>query len=110
MLTIRLRRQGAKKSPFYRLVVIDSRAASDGRALEVVGHYDPTADPEALTVQRGRVDHWVAQGAQMSDTVRTLIARNPAAAADVEAEADAGGPAAATPAAEAPAAGESAVS
>ena len=48
MLTIRLRRQGAKKSPFYRVVVIDSRSARDGRALEVVGHYDPTAQPEAL--------------------------------------------------------------
>ncbi|MCY4637218.1 MAG: 30S ribosomal protein S16 [Acidobacteria bacterium] len=81
MLTIRLRRQGAKKSPFYRLVVIDSRSARDGRALEVVGHYDPTVQPEALTVKIDRIEHWVALGAQMSDTVRTLIARNPAAAA-----------------------------
>ena len=79
MLTIRLRRQGAKKSPFYRLVVIDSRSARDGRALEVVGHYDPTAQPETLTVKRDRVEHWVARGARMSDTVRTLIARHPAA-------------------------------
>ncbi len=81
MLTIRLRRQGAKKSPFYRVVVIDSRSARDGRAREVVGHYDPTAQPEALVVKRDRIAHWVARGAQMSDTVRTLIARNPAAAA-----------------------------
>ena len=81
MLTIRLRRQGAKKSPFYRLVVIDSRSARDGRALEVVGHYDPTTQPEALTVKHDRVAHWVGRGAQMSDTVRTLIARHPAAAA-----------------------------
>lgn len=84
MLTIRLRRQGAKKSPFYRLVVIDSRSARDGRALEVVGHYDPTVQPEALTVKIDRIEHWVARGAQMSDTVRTLIARNPAAAAASE--------------------------
>ncbi|MCE2538896.1 MAG: 30S ribosomal protein S16 [Acidobacteria bacterium] len=84
MLTIRLRRQGAKKSPFYRLVVIDSRSAPDGRALEVVGHYDPTVQPEALTVKIDRIEHWVALGAQMSDTVRTLIARNPAAAAGGE--------------------------
>ena len=80
MLTIRLRRQGAKKSPFYRVVVIDSRSGRDGRALEVVGHYDPTVQPEALTVKIERVEHWLARGAQMSDTVRTLIARNPAAA------------------------------
>lgn len=80
MLTIRLRRQGAKKSPFYRVVVIDGHAARDGRALEVVGHYDPTADPEALTVKHERIEHWVALGAQMSDTVRTLIARHPAPA------------------------------
>lgn len=80
MLTIRLRRQGAKKSPFYRLVVIDSRSARDGRALEVVGHYDPTAQPETLVVKLDRVEHWVARGARMSDTVRTLIARHPAAA------------------------------
>lgn len=79
MLTIRLRRQGAKKSPFYRLVVIDSRSARDGRALEVVGHYNPTAQPEALTVKRERVEHWTARGARMSDTVRTLLARHPAA-------------------------------
>ena len=86
MLTIRLRRQGAKKSPFYRLVVIDSRSARDGRALEIVGHYDPTVQPEALTVKLDRIEHWVALGAQMSDTVRTLIARHPAAAAGSEEE------------------------
>ena len=84
MLTIRLRRQGAKKSPFYRLVVIDSRSACDGRAIEVVGHYDPTVQPEALTVKRDRIDHWMARGAQMSDTVRTLIARHPGVAAASE--------------------------
>ena len=94
MLTIRLRRQGAKKSPFYRLVVIDSRSARDGRALEVVGHYDPTAQPEALTVRRERVEHWTARGARMSDTVRTLLARHPAPpAADGESAPAAGEPA-----------------
>ena len=65
-------------------MVIDSRSARDGRALEVVGHYDPTVQPEALTVKLDRIEHWVAQGAQMSDTVRTLIARNPGAAATGE--------------------------
>ena len=78
MVTIRMRRQGAKKSPFYRLVVIDSHAARDGRAIEVVGHYDPTSQPESLRVDRERLDHWVSRGAQLSDTVRTLLVRHPA--------------------------------
>ena len=77
MVTIRMRRHGAKKSPFYRLVVIDSHSARDGRALEVVGHYDPKTQPETLRVERERIDHWVGQGAQLSDTVRSLLARQP---------------------------------
>ena len=76
MLTIRLRRQGAKGRPFYRVVVIDSRAARDGRALEVVGYYDPTVQPEGLTADTERIGHWVARGARLSDTVRTLLARH----------------------------------
>ena len=78
MVTIRMRRQGAKKSPFYRLVVIDSHAARDGRAIEVLGQYDPTAQPEKLNVNRDRVEHWMSKGAKLSDTVRTLLARHPA--------------------------------
>ena len=77
MVTIRMRRQGAKKSPFYRLVVIDSHSPRDGRALEVVGHYDPKTQPETLRVDRERIDHWVGRGAQLSDTVRSLLARQP---------------------------------
>ena len=73
-----MRRQGAKKSPFYRLVVIDSHAARDGRAIEVLGQYDPTAQPEKLNVNRDRVEHWMSKGAKLSDTVRTLLARHPA--------------------------------
>jgi small subunit ribosomal protein S16 len=72
-----MRRHGAKKSPFYRMVVIDSHSARDGRALEVVGHYDPKTQPETLRVERERIDHWVGQGAQLSDTVRSLLARQP---------------------------------
>ena len=72
-----MRRHGAKKSPFYRTVVIDSHSARDGRALEVVGHYDPKTQPETLRVERERIDHWVGQGAQLSDTVRSLLARQP---------------------------------
>ena len=78
MVTIRLRRQGAKKRPFYRLVVINSHDARDGRAIEVIGHYDATSQPETLHVDLPRLDHWVGKGAQLSDTVRTLLARNPA--------------------------------
>ena len=77
MVTIRMRRHGAKKSPFYRMVVIDSHSARDGRALEVVGHYDPKTQPETLRVERERIDHWVGQGAQLSNTVRSLLARQP---------------------------------
>lgn len=77
MVTIRMRRHGAKKSPFYRIVVIDSHSASDGRALEVVGHYDPKTQPETLRVERERIQYWVEQGAQLSDTVRSLLGRQP---------------------------------
>ena len=79
MLMIRLRRQGAKARPFYRVVVIDRRSARDGRALEVVGHYDPTLQPEVLRANLERIEHWISRGAQMSDSVRTLLARHPEA-------------------------------
>ena len=80
MLTIRMRRVGAKKRPFFRVVVTESHTARDGRALEVLGHYNPTAQPETLVLDRGRLEHWVARGAQPSDTVRTLLVRHPAPA------------------------------
>ncbi len=76
MLMIRLRRQGAKKRPFFRLVVVESHTARDGRAIEVVGHYSPTAQPEELVLKRERLDYWLGCGAQPSDTVRTLLARH----------------------------------
>lgn len=78
MLTIRMRRQGAKKRPFFRLVVTESHTARDGRALEVLGHYNPTTDPETLQLKRDRLGFWLAKGAQPSDTVRTLLSRHPA--------------------------------
>lgn len=80
MLMIRLRRQGAKKRPFFRLVVVESHTARDGRAIEVVGHYNPTAQPEEFTLKRDRLEHWLECGAQPSDTVRTLLARHREAA------------------------------
>ncbi len=80
MLMIRLRRMGTKKRPFYRVVVTDSRTARDSRAVEVLGHYDPTTQPESFDIDRERLAHWVQAGARPSDTVRTLadrLARRP---------------------------------
>ena len=78
MVVIRLRRAGSKKRPFFRVVVTDSRAARDSSFVEVLGHYNPRTTPETLTLNRERVEHWLQRGAQASDTVRTLIDRNPA--------------------------------
>ena len=90
MLAIRLRRTGSKKRPFFRVVVTDSRAARDSSFVEVLGHYNPRTKPETLQLNRDRVDHWMQRGALASDTVRTLIARNPAPAAEPAAAAPAG--------------------
>jgi len=82
MLAIRLRRTGSKKRPFFRVVVTDSRTARDSSFVEVVGHYNPRTKPETLDLQRDRFDYWVKAGAVPSDTVRTLVARMPAPAAE----------------------------
>ena len=79
MLAIRLRRTGSKKRPFYRVVVTDSRKARDSSFVEVLGYYNPRTTPETLKVDRERLEHWRKLGAQPSDTVRTLVARMPAA-------------------------------
>lgn len=81
MVTIRLRRQGAKKSPFYRIVVIDSRNAREGAFVEILGHYNPRVQPEALTIDRERLTYWLGVGARPSDSVRTLVKRHPEAPA-----------------------------
>ena len=78
MVVLRLRRAGSKKRPFFRVVVTDSRAARDSSFVEVLGHYNPRTKPEVLKLNRERVEHWLKLGAQASDTVRTLIDRNPA--------------------------------
>lgn len=87
MLKIRLQRAGAKKRPFYRIVAIDERRQRDGRALEFLGTYDPKLDPAVIHVKLDRVDHWVGQGARLSETVSQLVqrARKQAAAAPAEA-------------------------
>ena len=72
MVKIRLRRMGAKKAPYYRIVVADSRSPRDGRFIEEVGTYDPMADGEKLKVNQERVAYWIANGAQPTDTVRGL--------------------------------------
>ena len=83
MVTIRLARTGAKKRPFYHIVVADSRMKRDGRYIERVGFFNPIAagGEERLRLDRERVDHWVAKGAQASDRVVTLIKEAAKAAA-----------------------------
>lgn len=75
MVRIRLTRLGAKKRPFYRVVVADSRSPRDGRFIEQVGYYDPMKDPFDLKLDLDRIDHWVGQGASPSDTVARLITK-----------------------------------
>ena len=81
MLMIRLARFGAKKKPFYRVVVMDKERARNGRALEVVGHYNPLAKPAQIDLKHERIEHWTKNGAQLSDTVKRLVENHPAAAA-----------------------------
>lgn len=73
---IRLRRMGAKKAPFYRVVVADSRYPRDGRFIEEVGTYDPTKNPSEFKVDAEKAKKWLANGAQPTDTVRTLLKLN----------------------------------
>ena len=73
MVKIRLRRMGAKKAPFYRIVVADSRCPRDGRFIEEIGTYDPMAEGENIKVNMERAKYWIANGAQPTDTVRGLL-------------------------------------
>ena len=73
MVKIRLRRMGAKKQPFYRIVVADSRSPRDGRSIEEVGTYNPLTDPAEITVKADRVQAWIKNGAQPTETVRALL-------------------------------------
>ena len=73
MVVIRLRRAGSKKRPFFRVVVTDSRAARDSSFVEILGHYNPRTKPAVVQVDKERVDFWMKQGAQPSNSVRTLI-------------------------------------
>jgi small subunit ribosomal protein S16 len=73
MVKIRLRRMGAKKSPFYRIVVADSRYPRDGRFIEEIGTYDPRVSPAAIQVDADRAQAWIKTGAQPTETVKALL-------------------------------------
>ncbi|HAJ97228.1 MAG TPA: 30S ribosomal protein S16 [Ruminococcus sp.] len=70
---IRLRRMGAKKAPFYRIVVADSRYPRDGRFIEELGYYDPTKEPSVVKVDVEKAKSWIGKGAQPTDTVKGLL-------------------------------------
>jgi len=70
---IRLNRMGAKKNPFYRIVVADSRAPRDGRFIEILGNYDPSKQPAVVNVDEAKVMDWMSKGAQPTDTVKALL-------------------------------------
>ncbi len=72
---IRLNRMGAKKNPFYRIVVADSRSPRDGRFIEVLGNYDPSEDPAVINVDENKALDWLKKGAQPTDTVRSLLSK-----------------------------------
>ena len=86
MLMIRLARFGAKKKPFYRIVVIEKERARNGRDLEVVGQYNPLTSPAQVLLKYDRLDYWTKNGAKMSDTVKRLVEKNPAVVAQPVAE------------------------
>ena len=73
---IRLRRMGAKKAPFYRIVVADSRFPRNGRFIEEIGYYDPTKDPAVVSVDGDKAKTWIKNGAQPTDTVKALLKKN----------------------------------
>lgn len=73
MVKIRLRRMGAKKAPFYRVVVADSRYPRDGRFIEEIGYYDPTKESSVVSIDKEKADKWLANGAQPTDTVKKLL-------------------------------------
>lgn len=73
---IRLRRMGAKKAPFYRIVVADSRYPRDGRFVEEIGYYDPTKNPSVVKIDADKAKQWIANGAQPTDTVKKILKDN----------------------------------
>ena len=72
-VAIRLRREGTRNSPYYKMVVADKRSPRDGKFIEIIGNYDPKKKGTNYKVDLARIDHWVKNGAQMSDTVRSIV-------------------------------------
>ena len=81
MLMIRLARLGARKQPYYRVVVIEKDRARNGRSIEVVGTYNPRTNPATVALEHERIQYWVSKGAQMSDRVAKLVEKFPAVVA-----------------------------
>jgi small subunit ribosomal protein S16 len=86
-VSIRLRREGAKNRPYYKVVVADSRSPRDGKFIEIIGTYDPKKPGHNSTLKLDRAEYWISKGAQASDTVRSLIKKNKKQAAMAPAEA-----------------------
>jgi small subunit ribosomal protein S16 len=76
MLSIRLRRTGSKKRPFFRVVVSEARSKKEGQFIEVLGFYNPRTKPAVVEINKERIAHWIKNGARPSDSVRTLLARH----------------------------------
>ena len=85
-VSIRLRREGAKNRPYYKVVVADSRSPRDGKFIEIIGTYDPKKSGHNSTLKLDRAEYWISKGAQASDTVRSLIKKNKKQVASASAE------------------------
>lgn len=85
MLMIRLSRTGARKQPYYRVVVIEKERARNGRPVEIVGTYNPRTSPASVELKRERIAYWVSKGAQLSDRVNKILSRPVPAASDTAA-------------------------
>ena len=97
-VSIRLRREGAKNRPYYKVVVADSRSPRDGKFIEIIGTYDPKKPGHNSTLKLDRAEYWISKGAQASDTVRSLIKKNKKQGVGVPAEAASEPPVAPVPA------------
>ncbi|GHU86290.1 30S ribosomal protein S16 [Clostridia bacterium] len=73
MVKIRLKRMGAKKAPFYRVVVADVRSPRDGKFIEEIGYYDPNCNPALIKINKEKVEYWLSKGAQPTDTIKALL-------------------------------------
>jgi small subunit ribosomal protein S16 len=96
-VSIRLRREGAKNRPYYKMVVTDSRSPRDGKFIEIIGTYDPKKPGHNSRINLPRAEYWLSKGAQPSDTVRSLIKKNKREAAKTLAPAETSASAAAAP-------------